>query len=72
MLHEFAVDLQKQIDIRITNLSNDLASGCAKDHADYRRITGAIGEIKAFKAVIRERLHRLINDNDDEDENTNG
>jgi hypothetical protein len=68
MLHDFAVALQKKIDERIANLSNDLASGCAKDHADYRRIVGGISELRHVREMTRELMNRFIND----DEDTNG
>lgn len=66
MIHEFVIALQKQIDERIANLSSDLASGCAKDHADYRRVCGGVAELKAFRKVIREELIKFINDEDEE------
>jgi hypothetical protein len=70
MLHDFVIALQKQIDTRITNLSNDLAGGCAKDHTDYKRIVGGIAELKHVREMARELMNRFIND--DEDEDTNG
>jgi hypothetical protein len=67
MLHDYVVALQKQLDARITNLSTDLAGGCAKDYVDYRRIVGGIAELKAFRNVIREELIKFINDEDDDE-----
>jgi hypothetical protein len=67
VLHDFAADLQHQIDKRLANLKEDLAGGCAKDHADYRRICGAFGELKAFRKVIHDRLIHFLNDEDEDD-----
>jgi actin-like ATPase involved in cell morphogenesis len=66
VLHEFVSALQRKIDERLENLSSDLAGGCARDYADYRRIVGGISELKAFRKVIREELIKFIKDEDDD------
>jgi hypothetical protein len=66
MLHDFVTALQRKIDERIANISSDLASGCAKDHADYRRVCGGIGELKHVREMARELMIRFINDEDED------
>jgi hypothetical protein len=66
VLHDYLIALQRKIDERIANLSSDLANGCAKDHADYKRIVGGIAEAGHVKLMAHDLLIRFMNEDDDD------
>ena len=57
--------LLKQVDEKVTQLQEDLASASAKDFADYRAVCGEIKGLLTARMYIKDLQQRMENSEDE-------